>query len=93
MVRYLCERWSYDPRPELSSLSLPLLALLPDANAAPLGDDSYRGFLDRALVGPWKSVAERCRCQTITIEGARMGMLAEDTERVSLEIERFLAKN
>ncbi len=93
MVRYLCERWSYDVRPELSTLGSPVLALLPDANAAPPDDDGYKSFLDRALVGPWQSVAERCRCQTVTLEGARMGMLADHTERVSREIERFLAKN
>ncbi len=93
MVRYLCERWSYDVRPELSALGSPVLALLPDVNAAPTDDANYKSFLDRALVGPWQSVAKRCRCQTVTIEGSRMGMLAENIERVSREIERFMARN
>lgn len=89
MVRYFCERWSYDPIPELEELPIPILALLPDAHQL-AEDANYQSFLTIALIGPWESIPATSLLDTRVLPGARLGALVDLVEPVSALVAEFV---
>ena len=90
MVRYLCEKWSYDPIPDLDKQPIPILALLPDVTQN-TEDVAYQSFLRIALIGPWESMPSTSLLEARVVPGARMGALVDLVEPVSDQVAEFVA--
>ena len=97
MVRYSCEKWSYDPRPDLAELveaggfDVPILALVPDSTQ--LADDAaYQRYLRAAQLAPWEELAEIAEVEVVRIDGARLGLLHDRTAAVSDAVAAFVER-
>jgi pimeloyl-ACP methyl ester carboxylesterase len=90
LVRYYCEHWATDITATAAAVECPTLAILPDDQA---GEDvpMFQDFLNRAMIGPWTTIAESNRnVTTETIAGARLGVLTTHADDIRAAIDAFV---
>ncbi|MEM8565121.1 MAG: alpha/beta hydrolase [Bacteroidota bacterium] len=89
MVRYLCEQWTFDPRPTYSEINTPILAIVPGFTAEFLADPENQLYKN-SFVESWTKDGGDKIYKSHVIERAGLFVYHDQPEKVDKLIYNFI---